>query len=83
MIKFKDFNTKEFYLAALLISYNGFVLSGSVKKNDGVYFLVKYKDEEFLQDLLNKFRSYTAMVNLSKLKTSLTKLRKELDKYKF
>lgn len=81
-MKLKDYFTKEMYLAALLISHNGFVLSGSIKEDDGVHFLIKYKDETFLQDLLDKFRNYTAMVNLSKLKTSLFKLRKELDKHR-
>lgn len=77
-----NFKTRDLYLAALLISHNGFKLIGSEKKTDGVYFEVETKNQKLFQALIEKFNNYTATVNLIKLKKSLSILRRELDKHR-
>lgn len=75
------FETKDFYLAALFISYK-FKLVGSEKKDESVYFKIENNRPELFQKLINDFLNYNAMVNLNKLTKSTALLRRELDKYK-
>jgi hypothetical protein len=75
------YSTKDFYLASLLMSYD-FKFINSEKKPEGVYFIFENKNKELLEKLLNDFINYKAMVNMRKFTTSITKMRKELDKYK-
>lgn len=75
------YSTKDFYLSSLLVSYD-FKLINSEKKQEGVYFNFENKNDELLQKLINDFINCQAMVNMRKFTASLTKLRKELDKYK-
>ena len=75
------YSTKDFYLASLLISYD-FKFISSEKKQEGVYFNFENKNEELLKKLINDFVNYQAMVNMRKFTSALTRLRKELDKYK-
>ena len=75
------FETKDFYLTALFISYK-FKLVGSEKKGESVYFKIDNNKPELFQKLLHDFLNYNATVNLNKLTKSTSLLRKELDKYK-
>lgn len=77
------FETKDFYLAALFISYK-YKLVGSEKREDenAVYFKIENDRPDLFQKLINDFLNYKAMVNLNKLTKSTSVLRRELDKYK-
>jgi hypothetical protein len=77
----KTYTTKDFYLSSLLMS-NGFKLINSEKKIEGVYFIFENFNEELLNKLLDDFINCKAMVNMRKFTSSLSRLRKELDKYK-
>ena len=73
--------TKDLYLCALFMC-NGFKLVGSKKEPEGVYFEVEVYDKDLLKKLITQFVNYTATVNLGKLTRSVSRLRRELDKYK-
>lgn len=75
------FETKDFYLTALFISYK-FRLVGSEKKPEGVYFKIENNNPELFEKLINDFLNYKAMVNMNKLVKATSLLRRELDKYK-
>ena len=75
------FETKDFYLAALFVSYK-FQLVGSEKKEESVYFKIDNNKPELFQKLINDFLNYKAMVNLNKLTKATSLLRRELDKHK-
>ena len=77
----KIYSTKDFYLSALLLSYD-FRFLDSEKKNEGVYFNFYNDNDELLQKLLSDFVNYKAMVHMRKFTSAMSKLRKELDKYK-
>jgi hypothetical protein len=77
----KMYNTKDFYLTALLMC-KGFKLNGSHKENNGVHFHIEYDDNEKLQEIINQFVNYEAYVNLGKLVKIQAILRRELDKYR-
>ena len=75
------FETKDFYLTALFISYK-FKLIGSEKKDGSVYFKIENNKPDLFKKLINDFLNYNAMVNLNKLTKATSLLRRELDKYK-
>lgn len=77
----KTYNTKDFYLAALLMC-KGFKLIGSHKESNGVHFHIEYENNEKLQEIINQFVNYEAYVNLGKLVKIQAILRRELDKYR-
>jgi hypothetical protein len=77
----KTYQTKDFYLAALLMC-KGFKLTGSHKEPHAVYFEIAYDNDEKLQEIINQFVNYEAYVNLGKLVKIQALLRRELDKYK-
>jgi len=81
MIMTTIYSTKDFYLASLLLS-SDFKFVDSEKKQEGVYFNFINSNDELLKKLLNDFINYQAMVNMRKFTSALTRLRKELDKYK-
>ena len=78
MIMTTIYSTKDFYLASLLLS-SDFKFVDSEKKQEGVYFNFINSNDELLKKLLNDFINYQAM---RKFTSALTRLRKELDKYK-
>jgi hypothetical protein len=77
----KIYSTKDFYLSALLLSYD-YKMLDSQKKNEGVYFNFYNHDNDLLQKLLSDFVNYSAMVHMRKFTSAMSKLRKELDKYR-
>jgi hypothetical protein len=77
----KQYKTKDFYLAALLMC-KGFKLVGSEKQTNAVYFEVEHDNDEKLQKLINDFVNFEAYVNLGKLVKMQALLRRELDKHK-
>jgi hypothetical protein len=77
----KTYNTKDFYLTALLMC-KGFNLTGSHKESNGVHFHIEYENDEKLQEIINQFINYEAYVNLGKLVKIQAILRRELDKYR-
>jgi hypothetical protein len=81
MNSMKNYKTKDFYLAALLMS-KGFKLIGSEKQTHAVFFEIEYDNEEKLQKLINDFVNFEAYVNLGKLVKMQALLRRELDKYR-
>jgi hypothetical protein len=76
----KNYETKDFYLSALLMCYD-FKLIATEKKTEGVYFSFINHDNDLLRKLLNDFVNYKAMVNMRKFTKAVSKLRQELDKY--
>lgn len=81
MEKEKIYSTKDFYLSALLLSYD-FKMLDTEKKTEGVYFNFYNNNDELLQKLLSDFVNYNAMVHMRKFTSAMSRLRKELDRYK-
>lgn len=81
MTNMNTYKTKDFYLSALLMC-KGFKLTGSEKRENGVYFEIEYDNEDKLINLVNKFLNFEAYVNLGKLIKVQSLLRRELDKYR-
>lgn len=79
----KTYKGKDFYLCCMLKSY-GFNHVGSEKKSEGVYFIFEYEDEkqELLDNLLDDYINYRAMVNMRKFTKAMAFLREELYRLK-
>lgn len=73
------YETKDFYLACLIMS-DGYEFIGSINDDKAVWF--KFKQDDKLQSLVNDFVNYNAVANVRMFTKSMTRLRKELDKYR-
>lgn len=77
-----EYETKDFYLASLLLN-EGFELIGSKKKTENtVFFIFQNHDQEKLNKLLTDFINKTVMVNLKSFTWSLNIIRNELSKHR-
>ena len=73
--------TKDFYFACTLMSYNFNLINADGNKN-AVYFYFQNYNDEFYKKLNNDYFKGQCFVNTKRFINSMSKLRYELDKFK-
>ena len=75
----KMYETKDFYLACLILS-NEYKLINSRREGGSVWF--EFASDDKLQGIVDEFINFNATANVRLFTRSMARLRRELDKHR-